>query len=444
MRRDNKLMQPANGFGQGGFDQSTAKGTYRGPATGEALSWGPSMDTLKWDQGINRFDKNGNIVGASNSAGKIPVTPYDNLNNFFTTGTTYTNSLSMSGGGDAGTYFVSFSNLNQKGIVPQNEFTRSTIKVSGDAKIANNLKASGSLSYMNSGGIRIQQGSNTSGVMLGLLRATPSFDNSNGNGTGQDAADNEDTYQFADRTQRNYRGGGGYDNPFWTVKKNVFTDDVDRVIGNVQLNYVVTDWASIMYRIGGDFYSDRRDGSFAIGSRTLPQGQVSYDEHYNRDITSDLIATFSKQVTDDLSATLLIGNNMFSTSGSQLYVQGDALVVPDFYHISNTEGQITRESYGSKRTAAFYGNLNLKYKEMLYVEGTLRNEWSTSLPDPINNSFLYGSISANFVFTELMDQSDVLSFGKFRASYASVGKDAPIYSTVTTYNQGFYSDGWTN
>ncbi|MFN8361851.1 MAG: SusC/RagA family TonB-linked outer membrane protein [Candidatus Kapaibacterium sp.] len=426
------------------YSQGTG-GQYRAPNTGQALSWGARIDTLKWDQGTYRFDKNGNIVGASNPAGKIPVSAYDNLDNFFTTGTTYNNSLSMSGGSDAGTYYVSFSNLKQYGVIPNNEFTRTTVKISGDAKIASNLKATGSLSYMNSGGSRIQQGSNTSGIMLGLLRTPPTFDNSNGNGKGQEAADIESTYQFADtRGQRNYRGGGGYDNPFWTANKNPFTDDVDRIIGNVQLNLVLSEWADVMYRIGGDFYSDRRDGSFAIGSRTLPQGQVSYDEHYNRDITSDLILTINRKITDDLTGTLLIGNNVFATSNSQLYVQGDGLVVPDFYHISNTQGQISRESFNSKRTAAFYGDLTMKYKDFLFFNGTLRNEWSTSLPDPLNNSFMYGSVNGNFVFTELMDQSDIFSYGKLRVSYAVVGKDAPIYSTVTTYNQGFYSDGWTS
>ncbi|MBS1537849.1 MAG: SusC/RagA family TonB-linked outer membrane protein [Bacteroidetes bacterium] len=426
------------------YSQGTG-GQYRAPNTGNALSWGALIDTLKWDQGTYRFDKNGNIVGASDPNGKIKVTPYNNLDNFFATGTTYNNSLSMSGGSEGGSYFVSFSNLKQYGIVPNNEFNRTTMKIAGDAKIAASLKASGSLSYMNSGGQRIQQGSNTSGVMLGMLRTPATFDNTNGNGKGQAAADVESSYQFADtRGQRNYRGGGGYDNPFWTVNKNAFSDDVDRLIGNVQLNYVASEWAEVMYRIGGDFYSDRRDGSFAIGSRTLPQGQVSYDEYYNRDITSDLIVTFNKKINDDITGTLLIGNNVFATSGSQLYVQGDGLVVPDFYHISNTQGQISRESFNSKRTAAFYGDLSLKYKEMLFVNGTLRNEWSTSLPDPLNNSFMYGSGSANFVFTELMDKSDVFSFGKFRLSFAVVGKDAPIYSTVTTYNQGTYGDGWTN
>ncbi|MBI3259547.1 MAG: SusC/RagA family TonB-linked outer membrane protein [Ignavibacteriae bacterium] len=426
------------------YSQGTG-GQYLDPSTANSLSWGARIDTLKWDQGVNRFDKNGNIVGASNPAGKIPVTPYDNLDNFYTTGTTYTNSLGMSGGSEAGTYYFSFSNLKQYGIVPNNDFTRSTVKIAGDARIASNLKASGSISYMNSGGSRVQQGSNTSGIMLGLLRTPPTFDNSNGNGKGQEAADNESTYQFADnRRQRNYRGGGGYDNPFWTVNKNPFIDDVDRVLGNVQLNYVASEWAEIMYRMGGDFYSDRRDGSFAIGSRTLPAGQVSYDEYYNRDITSDLIVTFNKKINDDWMGTLLLGNNVFSTSSNQLYVQGDGLVVPDFYHISNTQGQISRDIYGSKRTAAFYGDLSIKYKDMLFFGGTLRNEWSTSLPDPLNNSFMYGSGNVNFVFTELMDQSDVFSFGKLRLSYAVVGKDAPIYSTITTYSQGFYSDGWTN
>jgi TonB-linked SusC/RagA family outer membrane protein len=423
-------------------------GKYQGPSTKQSRSWGALIDTLRFDgDTTSKYDKNGNIVGMSDPTAKTRVTPYDNQKNFFNTGTTYTNSLSMSGGSDVGSYYFSFSNLKQNGIVPNNVFNRTTVRISGDSKIASNLRASGSLSYINSGGQRIQQGSNTSGVMLGLLRTPTTFDNANGNGVGSQAADNETSYLYPDspdRGQRTYRGGGGYDNPFWTVNKNPFNDNVDRVMGNVQLNYVASEWAEVMYRLGGDFYSDRREGAYAIGSANVPAGQIIYHELYNRDINSDIIVTFSKKFNDDLTGTLLVGNNMFVTSGSQLYVQGDQFAAPDFYQVSNTQGQVTNRSIGSKRTAAFYGDLGLNYKSMFYINATLRNEWSTSLPNPTDNSFMYGSGNANFVFTELMDKSDVFSFGKFRASYAVVGKDAPIYSTVTTYNQAGFADGWTS
>src|SRR3989339_559232 len=108
-------------------------------------------------------------------------------------------------------------------------------------------------------------------------------------------------------------------------------------------------------------------------------------------------------------------------------------------------GQISRKSEGTLRRMAFYGDLTLDYKSMIYLNGTLRNEMSTTLPEA-NNSFWYGAGNLSFVFTEAFKdafQGGPLSFGKIRLNYAIVGKDAPMYSTTTPFIPATYADGWT-
>lgn len=434
----NKLPPMQDTYSQG------ISGVYQAPSPSAALSWGARIDTLRWNGDANyKWDPNGAIVGASDASGVKAVTPYDNYDSFFRTGLTASNGISMSGGNESATYFVSFSNLTSNGVVPLSTWSRSNVKVSGSAAIAPNFRASANLNYVNSGGTRIQQGSNTSGVMLGLTRTPPTFDNAGG--FGQDAVDNPEAYMFADGTQRTYRGGVGYDNPFWTVNMNPFEDDVNRFFGNLQFDWGLFTGIDLMYRIGVDFYNDRRHQQFAINSRTLPAGQVFEDQHNVKDITSDLILTFTYDLSDEWNMQFLLGNNMYSTYSQQLYVQGDGLGSAGFYHLSNTASQITRESVGQKRTAAFYGDLRFSFKNALFINVTGRNEWSTSLPEA-NNSFFYPSVSISAVLTELMPdlKSDVLSYLLVRGNWAQVGKDAPIYGTVTVYNQAFYNDGWTN
>lgn len=433
----NKLPPMQDMYSQG------RNGLYQAPAPGAALSWGARIDTLKWNGDANyKWDPNGAIVGASDPSGVKAVTPYDNYDSFFRTGLTANNGISMSGGNESATYFVSFSNLTSNGVVPLSTWSRNNIKVSGSAAIATNFRASANLNYVNSGGTRIQQGSNTSGVMLGLTRTPPTFDNAGG--FGKDAVDNPEAYMFADGSQRTYRGGVGYDNPFWTVNMNPFEDDVNRFFGNLQFDWGLFTGIDLMYRIGVDFYNDRRHQQFAINSRTLPAGQVFEDQHNVKDITSDLILTFTYDLTDEWNMQFLLGNNMYSTYAQQLYVQGDGLGSAGFYHLSNTASQITRESVGQKRTAAFYGDLRLSFKNALFINVTGRNEWSTSLPEA-NNSFFYPSVSASAVLSDLLElKSDVLSYLLVRGNWAQVGKDAPIYGTVTVYNQANYTDGWTN
>ncbi len=433
----NMLPEIQSKYSQGGG------GRYSAPSPGASRSWGALNDTLYWDGNASyKWDKNGAIVGKSDPTAKTKITPYDNMDTYFKTGLTASNGINMFGGDENATYYFSFNNLTSNGVVPNSTWTRNNFKVSGSAAIAKSFKASANLNYVNSGGTRIQQGSNTSGVMLGLTRTPNTFDNSNGF---SDAADQVSSYQFADGSQRNYRAGTGYDNPFWASNNSPMTDDVNRMFGNVQLDWNIADGIDVMYRLGADFYTDRRKQIFALGSRTAPAGRVFEDQHFNRDITGDLILTLNTNFNDDWSGQLLLGNNMFSTESQQLFVQGDGLGAPDFFNLSNAQGQISREILGRKRTAAFYADGRLSYKNALFFNITGRNEWSTSLPEA-NNTFFYPSASVAAVFTELFPEmkSDLLSFLKLRVNVASVGKDAPIYGTVTTFSQGFYQDGWTN
>ena len=440
----NKLPEMQSKYAQG------VSGGYRG--TGEAtmrnypLSWGPEISTLRFDGATtNMWYKDGNIVTADQApAGAKAVPAYDNLNNFFQTGRDFTNSLSMAGGTEYGSFFLSVSNSSINGIVPRSTFDRSTVRFNGEARISSRVRASGSINYTNSGGTRIQQGSNTSGVMLGLLRTTPTFDNSAG--FGADGYDHTEAYMFADGRQRSYRGYGGYDNPLWTVNRNQFKDNVDRFIGYAQLNYFVADWLDITYRLGSDIYTDKRFQKFGIYSAAVPAGRVFDHTISSSDINSDLLFNFNYKFTEDLFSKLILGMNHYSSHGKSVYIQGDGLIVSDFYHLSNTQGQFSRESDDKLRRFALFGDLTLDYLEMLYFNGTMRYEMSTTLPEK-NNAFMYGSGNLSFVFTNAFKdifKESPISFGKIRANYAVVGKDAPLYSIYTPFIQGSYADGWVD
>jgi hypothetical protein len=277
--------------------------------------------------------------------------------------------------------------------------------------------------------------------MLGLLRTPPTFDNANGY---DDPVNTVEAYQFPDGSQRNYRGGGGYDNPFWSVNKNILTDDVNRIIGNVGFRYTPLTWMSVQYKLGTDVYTDRRDYHFGIGSRQFPSGQVTSDNHFNKDINSDLIITLNKSFGANWSTTVILGHNMYSTLYQQVYAEGNGLTVPEFYHLSNASSYINREEKDRKRTAAFYGDFGVSYKGMVFVDVTGRQEWSTSMPKG-SNSFFYPSVNAAFVFTEIpaLKDNNILSYGKLRAAYAMNAYDADIYSTADVFNIGNIADGWT-
>ena len=423
------------------------------PADGQPyrnVSWGAKLDTCSYTTDptwvapdaniyhyldmptyLSKWDANGRIVSMNDpKANGLPVKVYDPYD-FFRTGATYNTSLSISGGSETTSYFASFSNQKQNRIIPNNSFGKTTFKLSGDTKLTKRLSSSASMTFMTDGGDRIQQGSNISGVMLGLVRTPPTFNNAAG-------------YIFPDGTQRTYRGGGGYDNPYWTANENIYKDNINRLIGNFSFNYDATDWLSFSYRIGTDWYTYGDKLYFAQHSCAYPSGYVSVARNLNQDINSDLIMSIKKSLSQQFFLTASFGNNVYQSYGNSSSGTANGISIPDFYNLSNSSSVNPYESTYKKRTAAFFGDVGLSFKDMIFLNGTGREEWSTTMPANANK-FFYPSVSAGFIFTELpfLKDNHVMSFGKLRASYAIVANDAGAYNTTTYYSQAGAGDGWT-
>ena len=456
-----KYAQGSNEYAAylGGFGLPMQPGGYADPDQRwyNGVSWGPKMDTLRyttdasyvpgdlyWNGGttsmedyIKYWDPNGRIVGMSSPyAGTKAVTPYDRYE-YFQTGYTYTNSLNVSGGNDISTYYLSFSNLQQEGTIPNNTLDRNTFKMTGSTKPAENLKVTSSVTYTNTKGQRIQQGSNISGVMLGLLRTPPTFDNS----YGYKFTDSE--YRF--NQQRTYRNGGGYDNPYWISNEIAYLDDVNRMLGNINVEWDINDWVKLSYRGGIDFISNHARNNWAPYSNNQKPGFSSTFNSTTIDQNHDLYLNITRDLTEDLKLTALLGYNMYETDYQSTTASANDINIIDFYDVSNTTDIKGFENEFGYRTKAFYADINLAYKSMLYFGFTGRYEWSTTLPEA-NNAFFYPAATLGFVFTELPAFKDMewLTFGKLRASYADIANVPSPYNTRTFSYKSGAGDGWTS
>ncbi len=454
----NKLPALQTQFAQG------LNGIYNGPETGRSQSWGPNIDTLVWNgDKTYPWDPNGAIVGRSAApSGAAPVRRYNPFT-FFTTGITQQHNLNIAGGSNVATYFASLSHLDSRGVVPNSSQLRTTLRLNADYKMFEDFTVGGNIQYARSSGNRIERGSNVSGVTLGLFRTPPTFDNSGGVAN---PVTNKDSYIFPATAsfggvsyggrQRTYRGTGIYDNPYWVVNNNPLTDNVDRLIASVELKYNKADWflkdalgdLGILLRAGNDWTSTKQDQYFAISSASYATGRVTAYEDRTNITNVDLQLTLNKQIGEDLRINFLAAGNLFQRLDNYLYVIGNGVVIPEFYHLSNTQSQTVTQYDGRLRRASVYGRLGFDYKGAIYLNGNLRNDISTTLPVQ-NNSFLYGSVDAGIILTELfgLTDSEVLSYAKIRGSYATVGSDAAIYSLTTPWFRpaaaSAFSDGWT-
>lgn len=397
----NRLPALQNGYGQG--------------FGGDPLTFGQPRSQFSWGPQISES--------------------FDNTNDFFRTGTRYNNGLSFSGGNKQTSYFVSVSNLREDGIIPLNNFNRTTVRSAGSARVNDKLKLSSSVNYSNTGGRRIQQGSNTSGLMLGLLRTPPSFQNSNG---ASDPSD-ESAFLNADGTQRRYFAG--YDNPYWTINRNPHTDNVNRLQGYVQADYLANNWLSFMYRVGADNYTDRRTTIIARQSRTAVNGRMFEDVYTWSEWNSDLVAN-AKKTFGKLDANLLAGWNINQRHLDNVFVQGDGFAIDNFYNLSNAANILSTQSVSRRRLAGLYSELSLGWDNQFYLTATARGDQASTFGD-VGQVIFYPSVSGTWIFTEKLNvNKKILSFGKIRASYASVGLEPGFGSNRTYYNQASSLSGW--
>jgi TonB-linked SusC/RagA family outer membrane protein len=362
---------------------------------------------------------------------------YDNVKNFFRTGISFNNNLSVSGGNEKASFRIALGQARQNGVIPNTSFNRYTVRISGDAEISKDIKMSATLNYVRSGGTRAQNGSNLSGVMLGLLRSPVSFDL---RGSGPDG------YMNPDGTQRQYYPY--YDNPYWTVYKNPYTDQVDRINGNMMLQYSPLKWFSASYRLGTDNYTDQGRQIFAIGSwapANSPNGQIEESVSRYRNVYGDLLLNFEHNIKNKWFGSVKLGNNFWYTQTSSNYMRGRDLVLPEFYNLGNATNFFAANSSSETRSTALFFDVNLEYNKIVYLNITGRNEWySTFLPG--KSSFFFPAVNGAFVFSELMKkESKFFTFGKLRASYAIAGiPPLAAYQTRTYLSQPTLADGWTS
>jgi TonB-linked SusC/RagA family outer membrane protein len=424
----NKLPELQNKYAQGvGGGELDSLGN---PTVGTFVTADPGPDGI-WNTGDD-------VAGTPNSWGptmeSLGLSPVDNMENFFQTGTSWNHYLSMTGGDENTSFRLSLSHLNQEGIIPNTDFTRTSARLTADHKLSKKIRIGGSASYIKSGGIKAQNGSNLAGIMLSLLRAPISFDLNPGGGEG---------YLYPNGEQRRYFFL--YDNPYFSVYKNTFTDDIDRFLGNAFVEYSPLQWLKATYRIGVDNYTDHRKQIFAIGSMqpNEPTGEINENIQRYREINSDLLITADYTFAENWRGGITLGNNLNQRNFQDLFSRGTILSIPEFYNLSNAASLYTSENNNIQRTAALFFDANISFMDMIFLGVTGRNEWASTF-GPNNNNFFYPSASLAFIFSELIPENNILSFGKVRYNYARVGINPPPYQTRTYYTSPTFTDGFTN
>ncbi|WP_086476040.1 SusC/RagA family TonB-linked outer membrane protein [Arenibacter amylolyticus] len=407
---------------------------YRGPETFEGDSWGPKISDLEFDGDTSYpFDRGGRLVPAGTGNG-TPARAYDHYD-FFRTGDAIDINLAVSGGNENINYRASIGRLTQNGISPNEEFERKTFRLDMQAKLNEKITLDASGQYTNSGGVRVQRGSNISGIMLGLLRTTPTFDNGNGL-RGQAAADSPASYYYDIAGSelpghRSYRDGI-YNNPYFTVAKNPNLDDVNRTIGKLGLTYAFNDWLSFKSSGSIDRYTDTRKIGFDILDASFGNGRTLNDVIANQDINWNFLISANHDFSEKIGITANIGYDGYYNKSNRQTVIGDGMTIPGFFNLSNVETTQASEISNSKKLIGAFATATISYDNMIFLTPSFRNDWSSTLPVG-DNTFQSYSIGGSFVFSELLNADSFINYGKLRGSWGKSGNDAPVYATITNF-----------
>lgn len=379
------------------------------------------------------------LLDANGKAIAVPLRPYDIVEGFFDTGNMWENSLNISAGGpDAGINTV-ISRMTNEGIVPNSASDRTSLSFGGNAKLANGLVVSGNVNYVNTNqksppiAGSIQGGNSftpTDGSIFTRLFFLPrNFDLNQSNPEGI-------PYPFENPVDGSNVFYRALDNPLWLLKYNGYTSNVNRVYGNLALSYDVLPWLNLTGRGGINSYADARKGIERPGGTADPDGEVWTDDINNMEIDLNYLATVSTNITKDLDVRLIAGFNWNQRSYKSRYVVGDQVISIGLYNTDATAVQTSDELNRKQRFYAGYADLQLGYKNFLYLGATARNDWSSTLPSK-NRSYFYPGVNVSFVLTDAFDvKSKVLSFAKLRAAWTQVGNEASPYQTLTTYRLG--------
>jgi TonB-linked SusC/RagA family outer membrane protein len=366
------------------------------------------------------------------------VPTYDHAREVYQPSNRLENNLTVSGGSERTTYYLSLGRLDQNGVIqgPQG-YVRNNIRLKGAHFLTDQIKVGGNFAYTASKGDFIQQGSNISGIQLGALRTPPDFNNK----------PYRDPETGLHRSYRNpfpesVTERRGYDNPFWVANEMPNTAEVGRAFGNVSLDYTPTSWLRVSYLLGSDYSSDDRLTLFPKSSSESLDGKIIRGNFTRTIIDSNLTATLTGSLGDNLEGSLTVGQNLNQEDFSQNITTGTTLIEGT----SETDFAVTNVGNEYKytvRTDGYFLNSEVTLADQFTVNATARWDGSSSFGGE-GKRFFYPGIGASWAFSKLpvFDAVPFLSFGKLRASFGTSGRQPPVFSNVNAYQTGYFGDGW--
>ncbi len=345
----------------------------------------------------------------------------DRLFDYFQMGSNFTNTIAVSGGNSSGSYRVSFSNSDAKGIEPTNEYKRKIFNVGLNQNITKKLKFNLNINWANEQQINPPQiGTQGPGSVNFYTRLANSIPGDALKNSAVDPAtgtENQTSGFQGTMLNPNYHILAGQS---WIEKR-------DRILGTATLRYDITDWLFMQGRYNLDYSKVFNESKVpgGIGTSLATNADGTYKGSYNisegsgTDVNADFLIGANKEF-GDFSFDATFGGNTWRIENRSSNINATNFIIRDFFSVPNGNVRTQGVGYSKSRINSLYGTAEVGYKGIAFINVTGREDWF-SVYNPANNSVFYPSVSGSFIFSELLPKQSWLNYGKFRASWAKTG-----------------------
>ena len=373
-------------------------------------------------------------VYSGNWGDKLSGGGHNNIKDFFDTGTTFTNSVSLSEGSDKMQTYFSYANTSGSGIVPNNSMMKHNLNFRETANFFNDrLSLDANINLMNQ---TIKNRPVAGGYYMNPLVGLYRFPQ------GQRLSDYKGDGRFVFNSDRNLNEQNWYDfteksqNPYWLTSMIPSSDKRNRIITSLTANLKVTDWLALQARGSADFAADRYWQKMYVGTHTAlaKGGNGRYIKYTGEQMITygDVMATFTPNIKGPFGLQATIGASIKdeyykserfdSNPGGMKYA--NVFTLQNLISIEATATPVDNHS----QMQSVFGTAQFSYNDYLFLDVTARNDWSSNLAFTDNISFFYPSVGLTAVISDMVQLPKAFSFGKIRGAWSQVGNTVPIYS----------------
>jgi TonB-linked SusC/RagA family outer membrane protein len=358
--------------------------------------------------------------------------PYENnIKDFWRTGTTITNNISLEGGNDKSSARASITYSKNEWIMPNTGYERISAAVSVNHKISDKLKINSKVNYTNKNSDNLPAtGYNNQSISYFMIFQNPNVDLKWYEPRwkkGQEQIDQIHPYSSF------------IDNPYLIAHEMTNSVNNNAVVGNISANYQFLPKFDLMVRTAVNMSQEEREMKRPYSTANFQKGYYKQQNISFYEMNTDALLSYTDQINSSIDIKASVGANTMNRryNGIDGYVEG--LATPGVYKLSNgISSPLMMTNISRKVVNSLYGLASLSYQNKVFLDLTGRNDWSSTLPTQ-NNSFFYPSASSSVILSEIFQLPAAISFTKIRLSAARVGNDTEPYKTRKYYGQSEFA-----